>query len=107
VLGSSQLISITLDSVASCGLVTKSYPLLIVLAALSLGGAIFGGDGSASFFFLAIVFGVAYFFTRKAVISVTSDGGKAIQAPVKNMSKETIVEFLDSIEREKFRLMSL
>ena len=34
-LGHSQLISITLGSVSSCGLVTKTHPFLLVLAAIA------------------------------------------------------------------------
>lgn len=104
VFGSSNLISITLDSVASCGLVTKSFPILLLLAALALIGA-FTQRGDAQWMFLvaAAVLAVAYFLTRRTVISIASNGGQAILVPAKGMSRSSIVEFLEAVEREKLK----
>ena len=104
--GSSKLISITLDSVASCGLITKSYPILLLLAALAVIDALTQrGDAQWMFLFLAVaaVLAVAYFLTRRAVISIASNGGETILVPAKGMSRSSIVEFLEAIEREKLK----
>lgn len=106
VFGSSQFISITLDSVASCGLITKSFPVLILLAFASLIGAVVGGGNSRGILLLvAVVLGIAYFVTRRAVISIASNGGDTILAPAKGMGRGSITEFLDSIEKQKLEFM--
>ena len=104
VLGSSSFVSITLDSVASCSLATKSYPLLLLLGALVLIGALTqGGDVQVMFIFSAAVLAVIYFLTRRAVIAIGSNGGREILVPTKGMSRAAIIEFLDAIEREKLK----
>jgi hypothetical protein len=108
VFGSSNFISITLDSVASCGLVTKSHPLLLLLAALALifglsGIFIQSGDGQWIFLVAAVILVVAYFATRRSLISIASNGGQAILVPAKSMSRSAIVEFFEAIEREKLK----
>ncbi len=104
VFGSSIFISITLDSVASCSLATKSYPILLLLGALALIGA-FSQSGDAHWWFLvaAAVLAVAYFLTRRAVISIASNGGQTILVPAQGMSRNSIIEFLEAVEREKLK----
>lgn len=99
--GRSHLVSVTLGSVASCSLVTKSYPLLLVLGAVALlvsflqrGGAFVG---------MLVVGGVliaAYFFAQRAVISIASNGGESILVPTKGMKREDAVAFVEAVERE-------
>ncbi len=104
VCGMSSLISITLDSVASCGLITRSFPLLLVLAAIAIVGAFTRrGDALGSLLFVAVALIVAYFFTRKAVISVASNGGQTILVPTKGMPRDTIIGFIEAVEREKLK----
>ena len=104
VFGSSNFISITLDAVASCGLVTKSYPLLLLFAAIALFAA-FTQYGEAQWmaFAAAAVLVIAYFFTRRKVISIASNGGQAILVPAKGMSRTAIIEFLEAVEGEKLK----
>ena len=119
-LGQSSLISITLGSVASCSLITKSYPFLLILAVLAvliavvLAGIsqdignwwtlIFIGnwwDLWWDLIFIAAIFVVVYFVTRKTVISVASNGGQEISMSAKGMNRKAIIEFIEAIEREK------
>ena len=100
VLGRSHLVSITLDSVASCGAVTKSYPFLLVLGAITL-VAFFAAARSWFLLFVAAALIAAYFFTRRSVISVASNGGEVILAPTQGMSRDSVVAFIDAVEREK------
>lgn len=99
--GSSLIISITLDSIASCGLVTKSHPILLLLAAAALIGA--WVIGALEGILLGAVLVVFYFLTRRAVISIASNGGQTILCPTKGMDRSVIIEFLEAVEREKLQ----
>jgi len=107
VFGTSSFISITLDSVASCGLTMKPYPILLLLAVLALLGAfpefLFRGGMPWLTLGAVAVFAVAYALTRQAVISIASNGGQTILVPAKGMSRSSIVEFLEAVEREKLQ----
>jgi len=104
--GASLFLSITLDSVASCGLVTRSYTLLLVLAAAAGIGAYTQRADSqtmAILFAVALILVLSYYSTRGAVISVASNGGQTILVPAKGMSRSSIIDFLDALELEKLR----
>jgi hypothetical protein len=102
--GSSRVVSITLDSVASCGLVTMSHPVLLLLGAVAVVGAFaLSGDAQPLLVAVAIVLVFVYLVTRRAVISIASNGGETITVPAKGMSRSTIVDFLNAVEREKLR----
>lgn len=102
--GRSKLTSITLDAVASCGLITRSSPLLLILAAIAVAGAfIQRGDSLVGLLVVAVVLVVAYFLTRKAVISVASNGGQTILVPTKVMNRDAIIGFIEAVEREKLK----
>ena len=104
VFGNSSIISITLDSIASCGLVTRAYPILLLLAGIALIAALSMGGGTRSaLLILAAVFAAGYFSNRRSVISIASKGGHAITVPTRGMSRQSAVEFLDAVEREKLR----
>lgn len=104
VFGTSSLISITLDSVASCGLVTKSFPILLILAALALIGAFAQRDNTQWMLVVgAAVLAVGYFLTRRTVICVASSGGQTILVPTTGMSRNSIVEFIEAVERQKLK----
>ena len=106
--GGSRLVSIVLDSVASCALATKSYPLLFIPAAIAFIFAFMAAafkDG-ASFilgFIVGSAFVLAYLLTRKAVISIASSGGAVILFPVNGMNHESIKSFIEAVEREKLK----
>lgn len=97
--GRSQIVSIMLDQVASCGLITKSYPLLLLFAITvallalwmrQIGAAVVGGG-----FFVAL-----YWFSRRAILSVASSGA-AIEIGATGLSREALVDFIDSVETAK------
>ena len=50
-----------------------------------------------------IVLVVAYFLTRRAVISVASNGGQSILVPIKGMKRDAVVAFIEAVEREKLK----
>ena len=104
--GRSKLVGITLDAVASCGLVTKSLPLLLVVAAIV---ALFGfvqfyqrseaGTGVV-LLLVAAAFVAAYFWTRSAVLAIAS-AGETIAVAVKGMSRDAIADFIETLEHAK------
>ena len=100
--GRSDLVSITLDSVASCGLTTRSYPIaLIIAAALLVIAFIERNDAATYLVLLSVILVVAYFLTRRAVLSISSNGGQAILVPTKGMSPDSITKFIDALEKQK------
>lgn len=102
--GRSSLISMLLESVASCGRVTQSFPIILLFAGLAFFIALFQrGDQSVLFLGLSIMLVVAYFLARRAVISITANGGQAILVPAKDMKREAIIGFIDALEHEKLK----
>jgi len=53
--------------------------------------------------FAAFVLAGIYFFTRRAVVSIASNGGEVILVPVKRMKREDIILFIEAVEREKLK----
>ena len=102
----SNYISMTLDAVVSCGLITKSFPLLLIAAAISgVGGFTLRGDEKFAVWGIAIAFLVVYFLTRRSMISIRSKGGASILVLAKGVNRNSIIEFLSAIESEKLRLL--
>ena len=100
--GSSELISITLDSVSSCALTTKSYPILFLVAAVLLGvGFILTSDIRVFFLILGLGVIISYFMSRQAAVSIDSNGGRRILVSVKKMKSEAVIEFIDTLEHQK------
>lgn len=110
--GASRYIGITLDAVSSCGLVTRSHPILLILAAIAVFGGFAGFMGRMngdSYLAFGLVIGaillLAYFLARSAVFSISSNGGEAIVVPAKGMAREKIVEFLQAVEDAKLNYL--
>jgi hypothetical protein len=102
--GRSHLVSITLGSVASCGLVTRSYRLLLLLGGIAFVASFL--QAGAGFWGLLVAGAVlvgAYWFTRKTVISVASNGGESILFPTQGMKREAVLAFVEAVEREKLK----
>ena len=103
----SNYISIALDCVASCGLVTRAKPLLLVIAAIcgAIGITQNKDEIRYSLFLGAVILVVLYFVTRSAVIAISSNGGEKITSSVKGMSRESILEFLEAVEEARFKFI--
>jgi len=102
--GSSKFVSITLDSIASCGLTTKSSLLLIMLGVLAILVA-FAQKGRVQvlLFFVAAILGIVYLITRRATMCIASKGGQSISIPIRGMKRSSVIEFLEAVEQEKLR----
>ncbi len=101
--GNSQYISMTLRSVASCGVVMRSYPALIILAVLSVIGAVAVEKQAPAFLIGAGVLFLAYLLTRHSLIAIASNGGEEILAPTSGTSRKSIIEFLNAVEYQKLQ----
>lgn len=100
--GQRKIVSIMLDELCSCELNYKSHIVLILLAFLSVVlGFIGGSDAIAGGIIGAIVFAIAYFLTRKQMLSLSS-AGAAINVEAKGMKTEAIKDFIDAVELAKF-----
>jgi hypothetical protein len=99
--GSTKVISIMLDQVASCGLVRASHPTLLIVAAIC-GVALFLADTETrgGFLLIGILLVFAYFITRRTVLAIASSG-HTILAPTAGMSVDAIEEFIDQTESAK------
>lgn len=50
---------------------------------------------------------LAYFLTRKHIVSISSDGGARIFFTTRGMSKETVLDFVERLEEAKSKLHGL
>jgi hypothetical protein len=108
--GTSRVIGMTLDAVASCGLVRRSYPVLLVLAALAgVVGAVLSsqisGEAGIPLFVVAGVACLAYLLTRVAFIEVASSSGGHILVRAKGMTRDAMMEFIDRLEAAKLQVL--
>ena len=103
----SHLVSMMLEKVSSCESRYQSWPVLLVLGVLAvlLGGFSlfqFGGQQMAApAIAVGFVLVVAYFASRKHVISISSDGGSRIGFETKGLKREAVVSFINGIEKAK------
>jgi len=101
----SRVVSITLDAVASCGLITKSHPWLIVFAAILALFGLYSLANQEPETGLAVLVGAAvlaafYFGSRKALLAIRS-AGDPIEVRAQSMSRENLIGFINSLETAK------
>lgn len=106
--GEQQIVSITLDCVASCGLVSRSTPVLLTLGALALLlGAAFGFMGSPAeatvgTLLLGAALVAAFFTTRSVELRITSMGGDAITSRAKSFGNPAaVLQIIEAVEAAK------
>ena len=109
--GHASVVSITLDSIASCGLVTLTYPALLAVAFVSaimgLGFLVLAHEKDAFYFAIgmffllsALVWILVFLVTRRGVLELASAGAK-IQMDAKGLGRDALMEFIDTLERAK------
>jgi hypothetical protein len=105
--GASKFVTMSLDSVSSCGLVTQSRPMLLVLAAVALIAALLQNRQELAIILLivAAVLAAWYAVTRSAVITISSPGGQPIVVPAKGMKRESILAFVEEVIEAKLRFL--
>lgn len=81
--------------------------LAVLGGLLALGGVYVLGQGAPEAAVGAWVLGgglvLAYFSTRRHVVSIASDGGARLQFETKGMKRETVQAFVDAVESAKDR----
>jgi len=97
----------TLDAVSSCGIVSKSHPILLILALVGalLGAVMFSvgiGEGKirTGAFVIAIVLAIAYFLTRGVALAISS-AGESITVSAAGQQPDVMVAFIESVEQAK------
>lgn len=107
--GQTKLVSITLDSVVSCGVTTQTHPLLmgiaVLLGVVGVIGIVQGQSGSEGALAAAAVFAIAYALTRRAALRIAS-AAAAIEVPASGMSHADLVGFVDAVEEAKLAFAS-
>ncbi|MFD2717888.1 hypothetical protein ACFST9_04130 [Hymenobacter monticola] len=102
------LVSVMLEKVSSCEVRYDSQPMLLVIGTLiALAGGLGltqGGQASLIGFAGALVGAfliLAYFMTRKHMVSIASDGGARIGFATTGMKREYVVGLINSLEMAK------
>jgi hypothetical protein len=103
--------SICLDQVASCTIGTRSYPILLILAAVVwLAAFQFAGERMTTIPFLigalvGALIVLAYILTRQQAIVIASCG-ESMRLQTRGVSRATCVQFVDDLERAKLALQA-
>lgn len=109
--GEARIVSITLDAVSSCGVVSKSHPILLLLAILTvLFGAFLlsaGGEERSipnGLILVGVVLAIAYFLTREVVLSISSPG-ESITVSARGLEPDVLIGFIDAVEQAKLKYL--
>jgi len=98
-------ISIFLEKISSIEMHYKQKIYLILLGICSVFGGLYIAQGEEMIItagiILGVVFIIAYFVTRKHVITITPDGGKNLDIEVQGVKNERIEEFITNIQKAK------
>jgi hypothetical protein len=109
VTGGTQVIGITLDAVSSCGLASKTYPILLLLAVLAVGFGVLeisqeSRDQAVGLLLLGVALVVAYSLTRTVVLAISS-AGQSIVVAAKGINPDSLVAFVDDVEQAKLKYL--
>ena len=102
--GQSFTISIFLEDISSIEIKYKSTILFIILGVLCILGGFYASAQGGSFLggiFLGGIFLALWWFTRKHVVSVSSNGGSSLNFIVQGMADEKISDFVHKISVAK------
>jgi hypothetical protein len=106
--GKSYRISIFLEDISSIEVHFKSNIILLSIGILLIlaGGVIGdlgGAESSAGPLLLGGIFIAVWWFSRKHIVTVSSDGGSSLNILVKGMSDAKIEDFITSIQEVKLK----
>lgn len=100
--GQSKYTSITLDAVSSCGLVTSSQPVLLILGILAaVAGLAIKDDAQVVLLLAGVLLVIMYFATLTAVLVICSNGGERITVPAKAQQRASLMVFINALDEEK------
>jgi hypothetical protein len=102
--------SICLDQVASCSIATRSYPVLLVLAAVVwLAAFQLAGERMTTIPFVsgAVLGGIivlVYILSRQQAITIATCG-ESMRLETRGMSRSACVQFVDDLERARLAIV--
>lgn len=105
--GQSFTVSIFLEDISSIEIKYKSNILLLILGAICVLGGFYmagqhgGNDGMIGGLVLGGIFFAIWWFTRKHIISISSDGGASLNFMVQGMGDEKINNFVHDVSLAK------
>ncbi|UEG50680.1 hypothetical protein LK994_04235 [Ferruginibacter lapsinanis] len=107
--GNSYQITMFLENISSFEKRYISYPFLLILSVLAIlfGAATYingaGGDREESPFIIVggIILLIIWFFTKKHIIKIKSDGGSSLDFVISKMSDELVEDFLYKVSVAK------
>ena len=105
--GQSFTISIFLEDISSMEIKYKSNILFIILGVICVLGGVYtaGQHGGSEAMIGGLVLGGIFFalwwFTRKHIISISSDGGASLNFMVQGMGKDKIADFIHNVSLAK------
>lgn len=104
--GQSFTISIFLEDISSLEIKYKSYILFIILGVICLyGGVYMAGQEESEAMIGGLVLGGIFFalwwFPRKHIISISSDGGASLNFMVQGMGDDKIADFIHNVSLAK------
>ncbi len=104
--GQAHIVSIMLEKISSIEIHYKSLWLFLVVGVILVtGGVIMGANNNGDAMILGLGAGAVlvliYFFTRKHVVSISSDSGTKINFSTNGMKREKLMDFINKIERAK------
>jgi len=97
--------SIPLDQVSTCALGTRTYPVLLVMAALAV-PVVFAAPElvqrvGAGLLVIGLV--AAYVLTRSGQIEIFASSGESIAVPTKGLQHDQIKSFLEAVEMQRLQ----
>lgn len=104
--GHAHIVSIMLEKISSIEVHYNSWVIVLFLGILSVLAGLVGGAGNqGQIMVMGLVVGAVliliYFFTRKHVVTIASDGGAKINFATAGMKRDVIVDFINKIEKAK------
>jgi len=105
--------SMMLQHVSSVQLISRSYPVLILIGILLIAGGFAVGNGNnnasgeGALIVIGFIVGIAYFFTKQHTCIITSDGSSKIVFSTTNMKRASLLEFMDKIEEAQLKRMAV
>jgi len=111
--GDSSMTSMMLQHVSSVQLISRSYPLLILIGILLIAGGFavgsnrYNSSGEGFLIVVGFIVGIAYFFTKQHTCIITSDGSSKIVFSTTNMKRASLLEFIDKIEEAQSKRITV
>ena len=99
-LGQAMTISIFLEKISSIETKYKSYLFLLIIAAIVFLGGIAGNEMTGAVVGGGIFFAI-WWFTRKHVVTITSDGGSSLNYMIQGISTDNIHDFVHQVSAAK------